>query len=173
MAMISNRSVWKAYGDNDITHSWGHYLTAIFALHEEQGYARLSDVANKLGISKGSLSTSLKPLFKKNLIFEDENKHLFLSEIGRKMAMRVQKAFSVVYFLLGDFLGLDDETAQIDACKLEHLLSEKSTGKLLQLVKALKANPELQKSILTQMNVRQNCNLKCIIAEQGEDFCTR
>lgn len=172
MAQISESSIWKEFANNDLTHSWAHYLTAIFALLEQQGYARLSDVAKRLGISKGSLSTSLKPLLKNGMVIENGNKHLSLSADGRLLAMRVQKTFSVMHYLLADLLEVDPQTAQADACKIEHLLSEESAMQLLKMVKALKANDILKNSLLREMNSRHDCTLKCIISEKEDDICT-
>ncbi len=144
---MKKETTWKEFGKNDLTHSSAHYLMTIHHLLETQGYARLSDVAKRLNISKGSLSTSLKPLFKKNLIEEDDNKHIFLTEEGQNHAIKIKNTDVIFKHFLTDILNVDEETAEIDACKVEHLLSTNSTAKILKLIKALEGNPDLLTAI--------------------------
>lgn len=153
---MKKETTWKEFGKNDLTHSSAHYLMAIHQLLETQGYARLSDVAKRLNISKGSLSTSLKPLFKKNLIEEDDNKHIFLTEEGKNHAIKIKNTDVIFKHFLTDILKVDEETAEVDACKVEHLLSTVSTAKILKLIKALENNQELLKQIQEEIK-----NHKC------------
>jgi DtxR family transcriptional regulator, Mn-dependent transcriptional regulator len=155
--MGKNKKTWKQFHDNAITHSGAHYLMAIYECVEKQGYARLSDVAQKLDTSMGSLSTSLKPLIKKGLINQDNNKHLTLTDEGKALAIQSKNTYAAMKHLLHNILGVDEKVAEIDACKIEHLLSEKSTISLLNLIKILqKHRGLLQKEIaeaVTQFDV--------------------
>ena len=54
--------VWKEYESNEISHSVAHHLTAIHELMGDLGYARVSDVARALEITRGSASLTLKAL---------------------------------------------------------------------------------------------------------------
>lgn len=165
--------VWKEFSKNKLTHSGAHYLMAIHELQVEQGYARLSDVAKRLNISKGSLSTSLKPLIKKDLIIEDDNKHLSLSEEGLAHAENIENTFAVVKHLLADVLGVDEELARVDACKIEHLLSFESTSQLLKFVKAIENNKKLRDDIVAEMHEYNRCNVQgCKTCKKGA-FCLK
>ncbi|MBI4232798.1 metal-dependent transcriptional regulator [Candidatus Peregrinibacteria bacterium] len=168
-----SNTTWKEFGKNTLTHSGAHYLMAIQKIHEEQGYARLSDVAKSLKISKGSLSTSLKPLMRKKLIIEDENKHLFLSEIGQKFAKNIRNTYSVINHLFGKILNVDAEIAEVDACKIEHLLSEESTGELLRMVKALETKPTLLKALKDEMHNYEKCSIKGCRTCSKNTFCLK
>ena len=66
---------WKEFDHNEITHSAAHHLMAIDDLVQRLGYARVSDVARKLDITRGSVSISLQPLKREGLIEQDENRH--------------------------------------------------------------------------------------------------
>jgi len=124
---------------------------------EEQGYARLIDVANKLNISKGSLSTSLKPLIRKELITEDSHKHLGLSPKGEMFAKHIQNNHKIVFGFLHNTLKIDKKDADIDACKIEHLLSWKSAGAIEALSKVLEENPKLHKELLQKISEAGPC----------------
>ena len=77
---------WREFDQNPVSHSAAHHLTAIQQLLEDQGYARVSDVARKLGITRGSVSVSLKGLRQRGLVVEDQHKHLGLSDEGQRIA---------------------------------------------------------------------------------------
>ena len=172
MAAMQNTN-WKEFSNNQLTHSGAHYLMAIHEVHEEQGYARLSDIAARLNISKGSLSTSLKSLMKKGLILEDQNKHLSLSEEGQNLAENIESTHTIASQFFIDVLGVEPETADIDACKIEHLLSTQTSNKLLQLTKALEKNPKLLEEIKADLENHQNCSIEeckvCINKHKCQD----
>ena len=153
-------ATWKEFQKNPLTHSGAHYLMAIANLLEKQGYARLSDVAKRLNISKGSLSTSLKPLIKKNLIVEDENRHLTLSKYGEEQAARIKNTYSVTNHFFANILEVDPEIAEVDSCKIEHLLSIESSSAILKLVKVLEKNPKLLKEVREEIKNHKNCSTK-------------
>ena len=54
--------VWKTYEENELTHSAAQHLMAVHELREEHGYARVSDIAQHLKITKGSVSSAMKRL---------------------------------------------------------------------------------------------------------------
>ncbi|MGA0369185.1 MAG: metal-dependent transcriptional regulator, partial [Kiritimatiellia bacterium] len=85
-----SQDVWKEFEENQITHSAAHYLMAIKQLLEDHGYARVTDIAKALNITRGSCSISLKPLKKRGLVLEDENRFLKLSEEGQRLAELVE-----------------------------------------------------------------------------------
>ncbi|RMD83998.1 MAG: metal-dependent transcriptional regulator, partial [Candidatus Dadabacteria bacterium] len=122
---------WKKFEENRITHSAAHHLLAIMKLREERGYARVTDVARFLGITTGSASTNLKGLKQKGFVREDENKFLVLSEKGEQLIKAVDARRKIFKKFLTDFLGVEDEQAEVDACKTEHLLSHEKEKKLL------------------------------------------
>lgn len=166
-------TTWKEFGKNDLTHSSAHYLMTIHQLLETQGYARLSDIAKRLNISKGSLSTSLKPLFKKQLIEEDENKHIFLTEEGKNHAVKIKNTDVIFKHFLTDILNVDEETAEIDACKVEHLLSTHSASQILKLIKALESNPKLLKQVQEELKNHKNCSPEGCKECKKNNFCIK
>ena len=122
--------VWKKFEENNITHSAAHHLVAILELREKRGYARVTDVAKELNITTGSASINLKALKGKNLIVEDENKFLVLSEEGEAIAKAVTMRKQVLLDFLVNVLKVSAEQAEIDSCKTEHLISAETARKL-------------------------------------------
>jgi len=130
-----SKDVWKEYEANPLTHSAAHYLMAIRNLLEDKGYARVTDIARELNITRGSCSISLKPLKRRGLVVEDENKFLQLSDQGKLLAELVECNDEVIETFLRDVLGVEPEQAEIDACKIEHLLSIDTSIKLAGFLK--------------------------------------
>jgi Mn-dependent DtxR family transcriptional regulator len=75
--------IWKEFDQNVVTHSAAHHLMAVDDLLQKLGYARVSDVARRLNITRGSVSISLQPLKRAGLLLQDENRHIRLSERGQ------------------------------------------------------------------------------------------
>ncbi len=139
------REVWKEFEDNPVTHSAAHYLMAIQQLLEDHGYARVTDIAKALNITRGSCSISLKPLKRRGLVLEDENRFLKLSEEGRRLAELVELNDKLLGILFTEVLGVDAEQAEIDACKIEHLLSLDTSKQLSAFVKVWQSGaPEVE-----------------------------
>lgn len=128
---------WKEFDQNIITHSAAHHLMAIDDLVQRLGYARVSDVARQLNITRGSVSISLRPLRKAGLVEMDENHHLRLSAQGNALVAAIKTKRHLMQRLLADILGVGDEQAEIDACKLEHLVSNQTAQRLLSFLRFL------------------------------------
>ncbi len=131
--------IWKKFEENNITHSAAHHLLAILELREKRGYARVTDVARELNITTGSASINLKSLKAKNLIIEDENKFLALSEEGEAVAKAVLMRKKLLYNFLANILKVKPEQAEIDSCKTEHLISAETAKKLQEFIQSYEA----------------------------------
>ena len=150
--------VWKEFEENQLTHSAAHYLMTIEDLLSEHGYARVTDVAKRLNITRGSTSISLKPLKRRGLVLEDENKFPRLSEEGLRMAELVQRNDELLQVLFRDVLGVDPDQSEIDACKIEHLLSLQTSTKLAAFIDCVLSGTESVKGFLKDIKAHE---MKC------------
>ena len=146
--------VWKEFDSNEISHSVAHHLAAIHELMRDQGYARVSDVARALDITRGSASLTLKALKEKGLVLEDHNKFLKLSDTGSDIVDAILGNRAIVRKFLKDVLKLDEQQAEIDACKVEHLLSAQTGIQLLHFVRFLFSEDPIAKQFLTEFWAR-------------------
>ena len=94
-------------------------------LKEERGYIRSVDVAEKLGVTKPSVSYATKRLRESGYITFDQAGMIQLLEPGREIAERMYERHTLLTELLIG-LGVSPETAREDACKIEHDLSVES-----------------------------------------------
>jgi len=140
-----SKEAWKEYESNPLTHSAAHYLMTIRALLQDQGYARVTDIARAMNITRGSCSLSLKSLKRRGLVLEDANKHLLLSPEGQRLAELVERNEELLQAFFKDVLGVDADQAEIDACKIEHLLSIDTSTKLAHFMEYVRSStPEVE-----------------------------
>ncbi len=125
---------WKQFDQNPVSHSAAHHLVAIAELLEQFGYARVSDVARSLEITRGSASVTLKRLKQRGLVVEDARGFLGLSAEGTQIARSVRAKKLVMKTLFVDVLGVDDKQADIDTCKIEHLISDLTAERASRLL---------------------------------------
>ena len=122
--------------ENELTHSMVHYLLTIHKLRETKGYARVTDIAKDLNLTKGSVSTAITNLRKRELVVEDDSKFLSLSETGHKEVHKILTARTLLYYFFTDMLSVEDDTAHKDSCLMEHLLSNETREKLFEYMKS-------------------------------------
>ena len=108
-----------------IQESAENYLESILVLSKRQSQVRSIDVVNDLGFSKPSVSVAMKNLRENGYIRMDSDGFITLTDAGREIAEMIYERHT----LLTDWLvrlGVDEETAQEDACRMEHVISKKS-----------------------------------------------
>ena len=110
------------------------YLEAILMLKNENGTVRSIDIAHALGFSKPSVSVAMKSLRAKGHIAVDDQGHITLTSTGMEIAKSVYERHEILTKLL-IHIGVDEETAKEDSCKIEHDLSEKTFEKLKEFLK--------------------------------------
>ena len=116
-----------------IYQSGEDYLEKILMLNERLGYARSMDIASELKVSKPSVSIALKKLREDGYVEMDNNGHISLTPEGRKIAERIYDRHKVLSAFLRE-LGVGEEIAAEDACKVEHVLSEESFSAICRFV---------------------------------------
>ena len=101
------------------------YLEAILRLREQKGYVRSVDIAALLGVTKPSVSFAMKKLRENGYIHMAEDNLITLTETGEGIALKVyDRHKTIMSFLMA--LGVSEETAREDACKIEHDLSDET-----------------------------------------------
>jgi len=101
------------------------YLEAILVLSQKNGFVRSIDVSEYLGYSKPSVSRAVGILKNGNYIAVDKDGSLTLTETGKEIAEKIFERHTVLSKLLTK-LGVSEETAAADACKIEHAISDES-----------------------------------------------
>ena len=111
MTMLEKKQSVQHTHDNDLTHSMVHYLLAIHKLKESKGYARVTDIAHEMGLTKGSVSTALTNLKKRDLVIEDDSKFLSLSASGHEAVHGILSSRTLLFYFLKDIIGVKEDVA--------------------------------------------------------------
>lgn len=111
------------------------YLEMILRLKEEKGYARSVDIATGLSVSKPSVSVAMKHLREDGYITMDRDNYISLTDAGLEIARRVyDRHLALTEILIR--IGVDPETAQKDACKVEHDISPQTYDAIVRQLRA-------------------------------------
>jgi len=114
-----------------ITSSLEDYLETMLSLKERNNEIRVTDVALELNISKPSVNKAMNILKKQGLLDQEHYGLISLTEKGEEMAKNVLKRHIAVKQLLNSVLLVDEETAEKEACLIEHAISEDTLKKLI------------------------------------------
>ena len=99
------------------------YLETIYMLSQQQNIVRAIDVGEHMGYSKPSVSRAVGLLKQGGYLTVEDTGHLRLSEEGRKIAEKIYARHTLLKTVLMR-LGVDEQTAAEDACKMEHVISD-------------------------------------------------
>ena len=116
------------------------YLEAILVLSQSRGFVRSVDVGEYLGYSKPSVSRAMGILRRENYIIMDKDGAITLTDGGRRIAEMIYERHTLLSKLL-IHLGVSEETAATDACKMEHAISDESFQALKRHMAQLKEKP--------------------------------
>jgi len=110
-------------------------MKSILILHKQKGSVRSVDVAEDMGVTKPSVCNAMKKLRRNKLIFFDKDGFIQFTEEGRKFAEKVYSKHSLLSKLLR-LIGVDQDTAEKDACLMEHAISDETYERLDRFIHA-------------------------------------
>ncbi len=114
-----------------LSESLEDYLEVILGLEEEKKVARAKDIAEKMGVQRGSVTSALKSLEEKDLINYEPYSFVTLTETGKQIAEEITLSHNALKSILLNVLKIDENTAESTACRMEHAIDKKSLERLL------------------------------------------
>ena len=120
-----------------MTASKEDYLEAILDCEDEEGKARSIDIARALNVSRPSVNKSLSVLKESGLVEHERYGVITLTEEGRVVASRVRDLHDTLKLFLTDVLDIPAEIAEVDACRMEHVISKTTADSLKTYLKRL------------------------------------
>ena len=128
-----NSSMQDMKGKN-ISSSLEDYLEAIYEIYTEKHGVKAIDISKKLGVGRSSVTEALKTLAQKHLVNYSRYGVLSLTAAGEEAAKNVIERHKILYSFFKNILNLDEEESQENACRVEHVLSEKAFRSLINFV---------------------------------------
>lgn len=139
MILLLLRAI-KGGGVVHLQESGEMYLETIYVLSQKKSSVRSIDVADEMGYSKPSVSRAVGILKKAGYITVDAGGYIALTEQGKTVAERTYDRHRTLSAFFVS-IGVDAETAAEDACRIEHVISDKSFSAIKkQMSEAGKAN---------------------------------
>lgn len=126
---------------NELSESQQSYLEVILELEELQKVARAKDIADRLQIQRGSVTGALKSLEEKGLINYQPYTFITLTETGKKVAEEIAHRHRVLKDFLLNVLQIDEPTAEITACRMEHVIDRKTVDRLVCFIEYIHTCP--------------------------------
>lgn len=110
----------------EIQRSGEDYLETIYILNRRTGFVRSIDIANEMGYSKPSVSKGMSLLREMGYIVVADDGEIKLTKNGLKRAKEVYSRHLLIREFFIRKLGVNPTTAETDACKVEHVISEET-----------------------------------------------
>lgn len=112
------------------------YLETILLLERKNGAARVTDVANRMGVAKSSVHTALHNLADRGLLVQEHYGTIHLTEEGAKIASGIYSRHKALVRFFEHIVGVGGEIAERDACAVEHVLSSDSMERIRAITDA-------------------------------------
>jgi DtxR family Mn-dependent transcriptional regulator len=134
----------------DISASLEDYLEAIHVLNEQLGRSRVSDIAERLGVGKSAVTAALRHLAGHGLIDYTPYRPIVLTEAGRQLAIDIRRRHDVLKDFMTHVLGLEDDLADANACRMEHAIGRKLVDRLRQFARYIQDAPPAMQDWIEQ-----------------------
>lgn len=134
-----------------LSSSLEDYIEVISNYIKQNQKVRAIDISRELSVSRASVTEALKKLAEKGLINYGKYDAITITEAGELTAQNVIKKHKLLQEFFQDILGLEENEAAENACKIEHVISEKVHKRLNEYVKFNRKYPEHSKQFKESM----------------------
>lgn len=138
------------------------YLKIIYQLRQSGDPARVGQMAKGLGVHPSTVSAVVRTMDRMGLVTHDRYGVVKLTDVGERLAECVVRRFDVLRRFFAEVLGLDSETAEIEACDTEHVVSPDTILRIEHLLAEL-SRIEYQPPASLSPSVAEMC-YECIMA---------
>lgn len=128
------------HDDQGLSTTHEMYLKVLYGLESQREVGRVRDMAKGLGVTPSTVTAVLKKLERAGLVVHDHYGTVKLTDAGTRIAACVVRRFGIIKALLIDFLGVDPEIAEFDACRMEHAVSPATVNRMEMLLNRGKTN---------------------------------
>lgn len=150
---------------NSLSATMEDYLETIYSLKEENGFARVGEIAEKMRVKSSSVNSAIKYLTEQGLVVHQKYGYVGLTDEGQKLAAEIKSKHDILFKFLTEFLMLDPGKAEQEACCIEHSISEETFMRLTKFFQFLESGlqnerPQILKLFEDYLRTgkRQKCN---------------
>lgn len=106
-----------------------NYLRAVFVMKKKKDFVRNKEIAEFLGYTRASVSVAIKRLIQEGYLLKDAHQNISFTEKGQEWAERIYEK-NVLFTAMLCGMGVDRQTAEQEACRMEHAISDNSFQKV-------------------------------------------
>ena len=117
-----------------LSHSLEDYLEAIYLIKEKDNIVRTKEIAKRLDVSLPSATEAIQKLSRNNFLQHKRYGSVALTAKGEKIAKGIYHKHKILLNFFNNVLKVNKETAEKDACKIEHELSQVTLNKLTKFL---------------------------------------
>ncbi|OEC87503.1 MULTISPECIES: metal-dependent transcriptional regulator [Methanobacterium] len=128
-----------------LTKSIEDYIEVMYNLKKVKGTIRVTDIAEKLDVKPSSVVEAVNKISKLKLVSREKYGEIKLTERGIQIAEGIIHKHNTLKKFL-DVLGVDDTTAEKEACAMEHILSNSTINKIEKFTEFIENCPEYNKT---------------------------
>jgi DtxR family transcriptional regulator, Mn-dependent transcriptional regulator len=147
------------------------YLESILDIGEKEGIAKTSAIAKCMKVAPASVTEALQTLADKGLVHYEPYKGATLTETGREMARKVKRRHRLLEVFLNDVLHINQENVHVEACRMEHTLSEETECALCKMLNAPARCPH--GSIIEACDRKVESCSSCLAQTEPDTSCSR
>ncbi len=125
---------------SDLSPSLENYLEEMLLLEEEKKEVRVTDLAERLDIAKSSVNQAVSRLAKSKLVECSRYSPIRLTPAGRQKAKEICNKHFLLKSFLEDILQVNASVAEVEACRMEHILSRETLQKLKRFMEEYRKN---------------------------------
>jgi len=132
----------KKSATSNLSESMEDYIEVIGKLEEKHKAVRVKHIAEMMKVKMPSVSSALSVLKKKGLVNYEKYDYVELSQKGRKVARSLVARHEALKHFLVSILHVNEDTAEEDACGMEHHVSKETVDNILKFIEFLESCPE-------------------------------
>ncbi len=125
-----------------LSKSLEDYIEAIYLISLKKKVVRVKEIAKFLDVKTPSVVDAVSKLQERGLVTHEKYGYLYLTKKGIDTARSVYKKHEEVYKFLNQFLGMDEDISEKDACGIEHSISKETLNRIVKLMKFIDSDPE-------------------------------
>ncbi len=127
--------------EKPLTSVMEDYLEAIYDLDKEQKAVRVRDIARKMDVRMPSVTSMLRSLKERELVYYEKYEYVELTERGEDIGREMRRRHGIIREFLTEILKIDYKTADEDACRIEHTLSPQTVNSLTDFMNFIQKCP--------------------------------
>ena len=134
--------------DKPLTPAMEDYLEAIFEIDQEKKVIRVKDIAKRMDVKMPTVSSMLKTLNSRGMVHYEKYEYVELTKNGAGVGKEMRRRHEALFKFLTEILKIDSETADEEACKMEHALGSTTLDSLTDFMEFIRTCPRAGESWL-------------------------